>query len=286
MDKKQLARHSLKWNPFSLQLPLEALRPTAPILSFCRRVEHLAREGGFALVTGPAGVGKSSTMRLLTEHLAQLPDLRVGLLTRPQTRMSDFYREMGDLFGVTLTPHNRWAGTKVLRQRWHEHIESALFRPVLLVDEAQELLPSVLNELRLMSSVDLDSRLLLTVVFAGDDRLLDKLRLPDLVPLGSRVRIRLTLESPAPAELAALLRHGLEAAGNPRLMADPLIDTLAEHAMGNHRTLMNLAADLLAAASDRDLALLDEKLFFDTFPMPKVVGAERDTAARARRSRS
>lgn len=285
MDKKQLARHSLKWNPFSLQLPLEALQSTPPIASFCRRIEQLAREGGFALLTGPAGAGKSSAMRLLTEHLAQLPDLRVGLLTRPQTRMSDFYREMGDLFGVPLTPHNRWAGTKILRQRWHDHIETALFRPILLVDEAQELLPAVLNELRLMSSVELDSRQLLTVVFAGDGRVLDKLRLPDLVPLASRIRVRLTLDPPAPAALAALLRHGLEAAGNGRLMTAPLIETLAEHAMGDHRTLMNLAADLLAAASERDLSQLDEKLFFDTFPMPKVAGAERDPA-RARRSRS
>lgn len=286
MNKKLLAQHSLKWNPFSLQLPVEALQPTAPIDIFSRRVEQLARDGGFALLTGESGVGKSSAMRLLVEHLGRLPDLRVGLLTRPQSQLGDFYREVGDLFGVTITPHNRWAGTKVLRERWHAHIQTALFRPILLIDEAQELLPSVLNELRLMSSVELDSRQLLTVVFAGDSRLLEKLRSPELLSLGSRIRVRLTLEPPVPSELAVFLRHGLEAAGNPRLMTDELISTLADHAAGNHRILMNLGADLLAAATDRDLSQLDEKLFFEIYSVPKTSSAERDARAdRTRRSR-
>jgi hypothetical protein len=51
-------------------------------------------------------------LRLLAERLARLRDLTVGALTHPQSRVADFYRELGDLFGVTLQPHNRWnAGT-------------------------------------------------------------------------------------------------------------------------------------------------------------------------------
>jgi len=100
IDRKLLAQHGLKWNPFSLQLPLEALQRTAPIDSFCRRVENLARDGGFAVLTGEPGTGKSSAMRLLAGHLAGVRDLRVGELTRPQSHMADFYRELGDLFGA------------------------------------------------------------------------------------------------------------------------------------------------------------------------------------------
>lgn len=285
IDRKLLAQHGLKWNPFSLQLPLEALQRTAPIDSFCRRVENLARDGGFAVLTGEPGTGKSSAMRLLAEHLAGVRDLRVGELTRPQSHMADFYRELGDLFGVSLTPHNRWAGTKALRERWHAHIGSVLYRPVLLVDESQEMLPTVLNELRLISSVDLDSRLLITVVLAGDGRLINKLRTQDLLSLGSRVRVRLNLESLNSAALAQALRQGLENAGNPRLMTDELIATLADHAAGNHRVLMNLAAELLAAAAERDLARLDEKLYFDVFS-PQEITTKNDAAVARSRRRS
>ena len=100
IDKKLLAQHGLKWNPFSLQLPLEALQRSGPIDGFCRRVENLAREGGFALLTGETGTGKSSAMRLLASHLGTVCDLRVGELTRPQSHMADFYRELGEIFGV------------------------------------------------------------------------------------------------------------------------------------------------------------------------------------------
>lgn len=284
-DKKLLAQHGLKWNPFSLQLPLEALQRTGPIDSFCRRVENLAREGGFALLTGETGTGKSSAMRLLASHLGDVRDLRVGELTRRQSHLADFYRELGELFGVTLTPHNRWTGTKLLRERWHAHIGAVLYRPVLLIDEAQEMLPTVLNELRLMSSVELDSRLLITVVLAGDSRLICKLQSEDLLPLGSRIRVRLQLESLGSTALAQALRLGLESAGNPRLMTNELIATLADHAAGNHRVLMNLGAELLAAAAERDLSQIDEKLYLELYSVPKAAAPREAAGDRSRRAR-
>jgi type II secretory pathway predicted ATPase ExeA len=59
----------------------------------------------------------------------------------------------------------------------------------------------VLNELRLLSSSNFDSRNLLTVVLCGDQRLLAKLQDPELLPLASRIRVRLLVESQQPQEL-------------------------------------------------------------------------------------
>jgi len=263
MNRQLLAQLSLKWNPFAPDVPVEALRTTPALESFCFRVEQLAREGGFARLTGDPGTGKSAALRLLVERLGKLPELTIGILTRPQCSVPDFYREMGDLFGVSLSPHNRWAGTKTLRSRWAAQLEAALFRPVLVIDEAQEIQPIVLNELRLMSSTELDSRLLLTVVLAGDQRLLEKLHREDLRPLDSRMRVRLNLEPMSSAELAITLRLALAAAGNPKLMTDELIETLCDHATGNLRALMSLGAELLDAAIQREVARLDEKLFLE-----------------------
>ena len=150
MNPKLLSLHGLKWNPFSPDVPTEALLVTPRLDHFGWRVEHLAREGGFALITGEPGLGKSVALRLLAERLAAHRDLVLGILTRPQCGIPDFYRELGDLFGVQLSPHNRWAGARVLRERWQDHIAAALLRPVLFVDEAQEMKPVVLNELRLL----------------------------------------------------------------------------------------------------------------------------------------
>ena len=149
MNKKLLALYGLKWNPFSPELPNEALYVTPATDSFCWRIEQtLVREGGFALITGDPGTGKSVVLRLLAERLSQQHDITVGAMTHPSSNLADFYREMGDLFGVELKPHNRWCGFKALRERWLAHLEGTLPRPVLLIDEAQEMQPSVLNELR------------------------------------------------------------------------------------------------------------------------------------------
>lgn len=269
MDRKLLSLFGLKFNPFSQEVPTEALLATPRVEHFNWRVENLAREGGFAMATGKAGEGKSAALRLLADRLSALVDVRVGVISRPQGGVADFYRELGDLFGVQLTPHNRWAGAKVLRRGWLAHIEQSLFRPVLLVDEAQEMVTATLTELKLLSSACLDSKMLLTVVLAGDQRLPKRFRSEDLLPLGSRMQVRLLLESATRDELLGCLQHRLKTAGNPKLITPDLQRTLCEHAAGNYRTLLNLAGELLAAGVQQEVRQLDEKLFLEIFTVPK-----------------
>jgi type II secretory pathway predicted ATPase ExeA len=265
VNKKLLALFGLKWNPFSPDVPTDALLVAPRVESFCWRVENLAREGGFALVTGMPGIGKSVALRLLVDRLAALREIKIGVMVRPHSGVSDFYRELGDLFGVQLSPHNRWAGAKVLRERWQAHIDAALVRPVLVADEAQDMSTVVLNEMRHLSSARLDSHMLLTTILAGDTRLLEKFRTDDLLPLSSRMRVKLNLDRATPDELEQCLRHCMTKAGAAKLMTPELVTTLCEHAAGNYRTLMTMANDLLVTGAQREVKQLDEKLFFDTY---------------------
>lgn len=194
--------------------------------------------------------------------------------------MFDFYRELGDLFGVPLRPHNKHAGSKVLRQRWQAHIDSSFARPVLIVDETQEMPPAVLSELRLLSAANLDSHVLLTVVLAGDQRLAERFRSDELLPLSSRIRVRLALERASSDELQACLRHALNSAGAPQLMTSDVITALCDHAQGNYRALMNMADELLAIAAQREIKQIDNGLFLDAFappasPQGRTVGRQR-----------
>jgi type II secretory pathway predicted ATPase ExeA len=270
MTKRLLALWGLKWNPFSPEVPPEALFLTPQVESFYWKIEQgLLREGGFALVTGDPGLGKSVVLRLLADRLAALPDLTVGALAHPQSNLADFYRELGALFSCPLKPHNRWGGFQALREKWQAHLDAALLRPVLLIDEAQEMSVPVLSELRLLTSTRFDSRLILSVVLAGDGRLLERLAQPELLALGSRIRSRLTLEPLSREELLAHLKHLLATAGNASLMTPPLLDTLCEHALGNLRVLANLGGELLAVAAQRELPQLDEKLYLELFAAPR-----------------
>jgi general secretion pathway protein A len=266
---KLLSLYGLKFNPFRPGAPPEALYVTPSVDAFCRRVELTIADGGFAMVTGVPGSGKSDVLRITEHRLSRLPDVTVRTIDRPQSGVTDFYRELGEMYGISLRASNRWGGFKALRTAWSNHICQSLTRPILIIDEAQEMQDCVFSELRLLTSKDFDSKSLLCVVFAGDQRLPDRLKSPELSPLESRLRKRLVLTAAPPDELQSCLDHLLDAAGNPGLMTPELKRTLAEHATGNYRVMMNAAYELLAVAADRELPRLDEKLYLEVFhPSP------------------
>jgi general secretion pathway protein A len=272
MNKKKLLNlYGLKWNPFEQSIPLEALITTPQIDSFCFRIENLVMDGGFGMITGNPGCGKSVALRILASRLEKLKEIKVGVLTRPQSVPADFYREIGDIFGVTLKSTNRWGGHKLLRKEWNDHIRSTLLRPVLLIDEAQEMLPIVLNELRMLSSDQFDSEVILTVVFCGDQRLPEKFKEESLIPLGSRIRSRLTLEGVSKENLINLLNESMGRAGNKNLINQELINILTEHSAGNFRVMMIMAEHLLLEAAKKELPQLNETLFFEVYGQQKKI---------------
>jgi type II secretory pathway predicted ATPase ExeA len=93
-----LSLWGLKWNPFSPELPHDALLVTPKLENFAWRVEQLVQEGGFALITGESGTGKSVVLRSSPNAWA-VRDV-VGVLKAP-VRTADFYHGVGDVFSVT-----------------------------------------------------------------------------------------------------------------------------------------------------------------------------------------
>ena len=253
-DKKLLALFGLKWNPFQADLPVDSLWLPPAMDSFFFRLENLVMDGGFALISGEPGLGKSKCLQLITHRLRRLDNVVVGVMGRPQSSLGDFYREMGDIFGVNLSPANRYGGFKSLRERWLKHTQNTLFKPVLLDRRSPGNAQSgCLNELRLLGSANFDSQCLLTTVLCGDTRLPERFRSEALVSLGSRIKLRLTLEAYDRTILLEYLEHGLAQAGALHLMTQGLMETLVDHAAGNLRVLNNMAAELLISAAQKEL---------------------------------
>lgn len=279
MNKNLLSLYGLKYNPFMPDVPTSALHVYPKLENFFWRIEnHLIKEGGFALLCGDPGTGKSVGLRLLSEKLSSIRDVQVGVLTHASARVSDFYRELGDIFNVSLSAHNRWNSFKNLRSKWEAHMQSTLLHPVLFIDEAQEMPVCVLNELRLLTSSQFDSRMLLSVILSGDKRLNEKLSRDELLPLGSRIRVRCNTEYADISQLMESLAHLVESAGNSRLMTQELMQILCDHSIGNYRVLCNMAAELLATAALQEKAQLDEKLFLECFAVPTPTRKQKQAA--------
>lgn len=257
--------YGLKYNPFLPDVPPDALFTIPGTEHFGLRVQSMAAQGGFALITGDPGMGKSKTLQQIAHRLEQIPDLTVGVMQRPQSKLGDFYRELGELFNVGLSPANRYGGFKALRTRWKNHCQSTLMKPVLLIDEAQQVSAECLTELRLLQSHHFDSQSLLFTILCGDNRLPERFRTAELLPLGSRIGPRLVLTPLSPEQLIAYLNFALDQSGNGQLMTDELIRTLAAHAANNLRVLNQMAAELLASAAQQNLPRIDESLFFQLF---------------------
>lgn len=257
--------YGLKYNPFLPDVPPDALFTIPGTEHFGLRVQSMAAQGGFALITGDPGMGKSKTLQQIAHRLEQIPDLTVGVMQRPQSKLGDFYRELGELFNVGLSPANRYGGFKALRTRWKNHCQSTLMKPVLLIDEAQQVSAECLTELRLLQSHHFDSQSLLFTILCGDNRLPERFRTAELLPLGSRIGPRIVLTPLSPEQLIAYLNFALDQSGNGQLMTDELIRTLAAHAANNLRVLNQMAAELLASAAQQNLPRIDESLFFQLF---------------------
>jgi len=263
--KDLLSFYGLKWNPFSPGTPIDGLSLNKKIESFCWRVESIILDGGYSVLVGNSGTGKSITLRFLAHRLEEIKDLNIGIISRPQSSISDFYRELSDIYSISFKNNNRWNSYQSLRKKWLDHLNSGLFRPVLIIDEAQEMSVDVLNEIRLMSSVSLDSRIVLAVIFSGDLRLLEQLRQPQLIPLSSRIRVKQLQELASKNELELLLTEILSKAGNATIFNNELIKILADQAMGNYRSLMIMANTLLQEGVQREIVQLTEQHYFEVF---------------------
>lgn len=264
-DRQLNALFGIKYNPFISEIPPESIWMPPGMDLFFSRVESGVKRGGFMMLCGEPGIGKSKMLQSLGSRLSRLNDVVVAVMQRPQSKIHDFYREMGEMFGINLRPANRFGGFQALRSRWKEHLKKTLYRPILLIDEAQEVPSICLNELRILASDQFDSRSLLTTILCGDTRLPERFRSPDLAALGSRIRIRKLLNPYDTEQLMMFLDHSLEQAGARHLMTDELKNTLADHAGGNLRVLCSMAAELLEIAADKKLDRLDEKLYIETY---------------------
>jgi general secretion pathway protein A len=171
--------------------------------------------GGFVLLTGDIGAGKTTICRCF---LQQIPSrCNVGYIFNPKLSVIELLESICEEFHITLPPDKAIFPTaKADFDSLNSHLldrHAAGESCVLIIDEAQNLAPEVLEQLRLLTNLETDQRKLLQIVLIGQPELRDMLARPDLEQLAQRVTARCHLDALNLAETRQYISHRLTVAG-------------------------------------------------------------------------
>jgi general secretion pathway protein A len=202
----------------------------------------LGAEGGFVLLTGEVGTGKTTVCRCLLEQIPASCD--VAYIFNPRLTVPELLSTICSEFGIAHPADN--TSVKVFVDCINAHLLDAHARgrsTVLIIDEAQNLAPDVLEQMRLLTNLETNTKKLLQIVLLGQPELAELVARPELRQLAQRIVARYHLGPLSRADVASYVRHRLGVSGAKReLIASSLMRRL--HALsGGVPRVVNLLCD-------------------------------------------
>ncbi len=225
------AFYGLNEKPFSVQ-------PDPSYLFLGRRhslaysiLEYGVEQGaGLTVITGDIGCGKTTLIRHLLNHIDR--DFTVGLISNTHQDIDELLRWVMLSFGLPYDAQHKVGLFDELQQFLLGEYRKGR-RTVLIIDEAQNLSLSTLEELRMLSNINADKDQLLQLVLVGQPQLKDLLRRPELIQFSQRVSADFHLPRFEHEEVAQYITHRLEVAGRKEaLFYSPAIELIAEASKG------------------------------------------------------
>jgi general secretion pathway protein A len=171
--------------------------------------------GGFVLLTGEIGAGKTTVCRCFMEQIPA--NCKLAYIFNPKLSVEELLLSVCDEFGITLAPHGAGAVSvkgyvdAINRHLLDSHAQGN--NNVLVIDEAQNLSADVLEQLRLLTNLETNERKLLQIILIGQPELRAMLARPELEQLAQRVIARYHLGPLTEAETASYIEHRLAVAG-------------------------------------------------------------------------
>ncbi len=209
-------------------------------------------QGGFIVITGEVGTGKTTVSRCFVENVP--PHVDIALVLNPRLSARELLSAICDELEIA---HAAGTSIKELVSLINDNLleaHAAGRHKVLMIDEAQNLSAEVLEQLRLLTNLETTEKKLLQIVLLGQPELQDMLALPQLRQLNQRVTARYHLEGLGRQEIDAYVRYRLGVAGlKGEIFSEGAIKALYRHSQGIPR-LINLISDraLLGAYAENE----------------------------------
>jgi len=170
--------------------------------------------GGFVLLTGEIGTGKTTLCRLFLEQIPKNCD--VAYIFNPKLTALELLQSICEEFHIDVPPSSSMKAYVDKLNAYLLATHAAGRNSVLIIDEAQNLAPEVLEQLRLLTNLETRERKLLQIILIGQPELRTMLQRPELEQLAQRVIARYHLDALTPAETEQYIRHRMDVAGLDR----------------------------------------------------------------------
>ncbi len=169
--------------------------------------------GGFVLLTGEIGAGKTTVCRCFMEQIPE--NCKLGYIFNPKLSVEELLLSICDEFGIALPPQGALSvkGYVDAINAYLLASHAQARNNVLIIDEAQNLSAEVLEQLRLLTNLETSERKLLQIILIGQPELREMLARPELEQLAQRVIARYHLGSLSEAETGTYIEHRLAVAG-------------------------------------------------------------------------
>ncbi|HEV8441355.1 MAG TPA: AAA family ATPase [Methylomirabilota bacterium] len=237
-----LSFHGLKEKPFNATPDPKFLYLTpAHREALAQLIYGVQENKGFIVLTGEVGTGKTTLLHTLLRRLDG--NTAVAFITNSTLPFDDVVAYMLEDFGVTKAGSSRVERLVALNQFLIERRRSGQ-NTVLILDEAQNLTPETLEQVRLLSNFETPTDKLVQILLVGQPELRAKLQLPELRQLKQRIGLRCHIRPLTLEEIHDYIRSRLRVAGGPdlRLFSDRAVARIAEYSGGIPR-LINIVCD-------------------------------------------
>ncbi|KPH61412.1 AAA family ATPase [Pseudoalteromonas porphyrae] len=220
----------------------------------------LGEAGGFVLLTGEVGTGKTTLTRSLQDQLPE--NTQVALIYNPALSELELLASICDGFSIGYDEQN--ATLKTLTDAIKKHLEAnhaSGGHTILIIDEAQLLSPDVLEQLRLLTNIETNHKKLLQIVLIGQPELNDLLKRNELRQLAQRITARYHLLPLTQGQTFAYVKHRLYVAGCDRtIFTQDALKALYLLTMGVPRLVNLLCERCLVGAFSKQLMMIDSDI--------------------------